>query len=89
MGLLGWTGWTLMVAGMLALIFVSLKSKNGQALPKSRALAIAAGIFALGGLIGLVGAALAGDTGGAIRYAILLVLLAILVLAEWRGRGDA
>jgi hypothetical protein len=89
MGLSGLLGWTLMVAGMLALIFVSLKSKNGQALPKSRGSAIGAGIFGLGGLISLVGAALAGDTGGAIRYAILLVLLAILVLAVLRRRGDA
>ena len=86
---MGWLGWTLMVAGMLANIFVSLKSKNGQGLPKSRALAIAAGIFAFGALVALVGAAFAGDTGGAIRYAILLVLLAILVLAKWRRRGDA
>jgi hypothetical protein len=78
-----------MVAGMLALIFLSLKSKNGQALPRSRWAAIGAGIFGLGGLISLAGAALAGDTGGAIRYAILLVLLAILVLAVLRRRADA
>jgi hypothetical protein len=89
MGLSGLLGWTLIVAAMLALIFLSLKSKNGQALPKSRGSAIGAGIFGLGALGALVGAALAGDTGDAIRYAILLVLLAILVLAVLRRRGDA
>jgi len=89
MGLSGLLGWTLMVAGMLALIFLSLKSKNGQALPKSRGSAIGAGVFGLGSLISLVGAALAGDTDDAIRYAILLVLLAILVLAVLRRRNGA
>ena len=89
MGLSGWLGWTGIVAGMLVLVFVSLKSKNGQALPKSRGSSIGAGIFGLGALGGLVAAALAGDTGGAIRYAILLILLAILVLAVLRRRGDA
>ena len=88
MGLSGLLGWTLIVAAMLALIFLSLKSKNGQALPKSRGLAIGAGIFGLGVVGSLVVAALAGDTGGAIRYAILLVLLAILVLAVLRPRAD-
>jgi len=73
---------------VLVLIFLSLKSKNRRQLPKSRGSAIIAGVGALGGLILLVRAALDHDTGGAIRYAIFLALLAILVVAVSRRRGD-
>ena len=50
---------------------------------------IGAGIAGLGILISLAGAALDRDTAGAIRYTILLVLLATLVLVISRRKSDA
>jgi FtsH-binding integral membrane protein len=88
MGLLGWLGWTLVDVGMLVLIFVSMKTRNAQPLATRRS-AIFAGLAALGGMISLVGAAVDQDTGGIIRYALFLALLAILVVAVSRRRGDA
>jgi len=88
MGLLEIFGWTLMVAGMLNLIFLSLKDKSGQPLPTRRS-AIGAALGALGGMIMLAGFAVDHDTGGVLRYAIFLTLLAILVLAVSKRRADA
>lgn len=87
---MGLFGWALGVFSLLLLIFLTLKGKNGQPLPKSRWLALAAGLAGLGLVLQLVGAALDRDPAAAMRFAILLALLATLVfVVVRRRRSDA
>lgn len=82
---MGLLGWALMVVSMVGLIFLVWRGKNDEpTLPRSRWMAIGAGIFGLGQVMLLVGAALDRDLAAVVRYAILLGLLATLVLVSRR-----
>ena len=90
---MGLLGWALVMSMLLGLIFLAskgkLKDKYGQPLLRSRGSAIGAFIAGLGLLLVLVGSILDRDPAGAIRYAILLALLATLVVVVSQQRSDA
>ena len=90
---MGLLGWALVMSMLLGLIFLAskgkLKDKHGQPLLRSRGTAIGAFIAGLGLLLVLVGSILDRDPADAIRYAILLALLATLVVVVSQQRSDA